>query len=186
MKPVLFAALLGALLYGAAACSQKPTGLASLASGAMSKLKVTQNGVAGPDTPFTDAAGKVHSLAEFKGKVAVVNLWATWCAPCKAEIPSLARLQAAYADRPVAIVAVSIGKAEDETAGRAFIARNAPLIFYSEPGYKLAFALKPAAADVPTTLIYDRKGIERARLTGGADWSGREARAVIDQLLAEK
>ena len=185
MKKILSAALTGALLYGAVGCSQKPGDLNALATGAMAKLKVVDHGAPAPDTTFVDGAGKVHTLADFKGKITLVNLWANWCAPCKAEIPSLAKLQAAYIGKPLAVVAVSIGKAEDETAGHAFIDRNPPLTFYSEPGYKLAFALKPAAADVPTTLIYDRKGVERARLAGGADWSSPQARAVVDSLLVE-
>ena len=85
----------------------------------------------------------------------------------------------------MAVVAVSVGKAEDETAGRAFIDRNPPLTFYTEPTYTLAFAFKPVVENMPTTILYDRKGVERARLAGGADWSGPEARAVIDSLLAE-
>jgi thiol-disulfide isomerase/thioredoxin len=181
-------ALIGAaaLLYGMAGCSKTGGDLKSLAKGAMAKLVLTAHPAPAPATVFADAAGKPHSVAEFKGKVAIVNLWANWCAPCKAEIPSLARLASAYAGKPLAIVAVSVGKAEDETAGHAFLDRNPPLTFYTEPTYALAYAFKPPIDEMPTTVIYDRKGVERARLSGGADWSGPDARAVIDSLIAEK
>jgi thiol-disulfide isomerase/thioredoxin len=181
-------ALIGvaALLYGIAGCSKTPGDLKSLAKGAMAKLTPTDHPAPAPATVFHDAAGKPHTLGEFKGKVAIVNLWANWCAPCKAEIPSLARLAAAEAGKPLAVVAVSVGKAEDETAGHAFIDRNPPLIFYTEPTYALPYAIKPAIDEMPTTVIYDRAGVERARLAGGADWSGPDARAVIDELMAEK
>jgi thiol-disulfide isomerase/thioredoxin len=136
-----------------------------------------------PATAFTDTAGKPHTIAEFKGKVTVVNIWAKWCAPCVTEIPSLARLQAAYASKPVAVVTIDMDKGEDIGPAQAFIARNAPLTYYSEPTYALPYALRPVVQDMPTTIIYDKAGVERARLAGGADWSGDDARAVIDALL---
>ena len=177
---------IAALLYGIVGCSKTAGDLKSLAHGAMANLVVTAHPLPPPATLFADAAGKTHTLAEFKGKVAIVNVWANWCAPCKAEIPSLARLATAYAGKPLAVIAVSVGKAEDETAGHAFIDKNPPLVFYTEPTYALAYAFKPPIDEMPTTVIYDRRGVERARLAGGADWSGPDAKAVIDALMTEK
>ncbi len=187
-RPARLAALaaVSALLYAAAGCSNTPGDLRPLAKGSMAKLEISRGPAAAPATAFADAAGKPHTLAEFKGKVAVVNLWANWCAPCKAEIPSLAKLGTAYAGKAVAVIPISLGKGEDETAGHAFINRNPPLAFYTEPTYALAFAFKPVVENMPTTILYDRKGVERARLAGGGDWSSPQARAVIDSLLAEK
>jgi thiol-disulfide isomerase/thioredoxin len=152
----------------------------------MANLQVSMAPAPAPTTVFHDASGAAHTLADFKGRVAIVNVWANWCAPCKQEIPSLARLQGAYAGKLLAVVPISVGKAEDETAGRAFIDRNPPLVFYTEPTYAMTFAFKPAVDGMPTTILYDRAGVERARLTGGADWSSPEARAVVDSLLAVK
>jgi thiol-disulfide isomerase/thioredoxin len=168
-----------ALLAILAGCS-KP-----INSGAMAKLTTTEHPSPAPATVFQDAAGAPHTLADFKGKVTVVNVWANWCAPCKAEIPSLAKLQTEYSGKPVAVVPISVGKGDDEPAGHAFIDRNPPLTFYSEPTYKLAFAFSPVVENMPTTIIYDKKGVERARMSGGADWSGPDARAVVDKLLKE-
>ena len=187
MKQISFAVAGAlALLYAVSGCSKPAAGLAPLATGAMAALKLTASPQPPPATPFKDAAGATHTLAEFKGRVAIVNLWANWCPPCKAEIPSLAALAKEEAGRPVAIVPISVGKDADEVAGRAFIATHPPLVFYTEPTYSLAFALKPPAGDMPTTIIFDRKGVERARLPGGADWSSPQAKAVVDELLAEK
>jgi thiol-disulfide isomerase/thioredoxin len=154
-------------------------------SGAMAKLTTTEHPAPAPTTVFQDAAGAPHTLADFKGKVAIVNVWANWCAPCKAEIPSLAKLQTEYAGKPVVVVPISVGKGDDESAGHAFIDRNPPLPFYTEPTYKLAFAFNPVVENMPTTIIYDKNGVERARMSGGADWSGPDARAVIDRLLRD-
>jgi thiol-disulfide isomerase/thioredoxin len=118
--------------------------------------------------------------------VVVVNLWATWCAPCVKEMPTLAKLQEAYAGKPVKVMAISLDKGQpDIDKARAFIADKAPLVFY-HGDYGLAFSVDPPTEGLPTTLIYDRSGHERARLTGGADWSTPEARAVLDRVLALK
>ena len=185
--PGRVASLLGvaALLYGIAGCSNPPPDLKTLAKGPMAKLTIAAAPTPAPATVFTDAAGKAHTLAEFKGKVTVMNVWAKWCAPCVVEIPSLARLQSAYAGKDVAVVTIDLDKGEDIGPARAFIGRNAPLIYYSEPTYALPYAVSPPVADMPTTILYDRKGVERARLGGGADWSSPQAKAVIDALLRE-
>ena len=173
-----------ALLYALTGCSKPSGDLRALAVGPLAALKITASPKPGPTVPFKDAAGAEHTLAEFKGKVTIVNLWANWCPPCKAEIPTLATLAREEAGRPVAVVPISVGKGADEIAGEAFIAAHPPLTFYTEPTYRFAFSLQPPAEDMPTTVIFDRKGVERARLAGGADWSSPQAKALIDQLIA--
>jgi thiol-disulfide isomerase/thioredoxin len=178
-------AALAAVLYALCGCSNSPGDLSSLAKGQMAKLQPTKAPAAAPTTVFRDAQGRPHTLAEFKGKVLIVNVWANWCAPCKEEIPSLAKLQTEFAGKPVVVVPVSVGKGDDETQGQAFIGRNPPLTFYTEPTYAIAFAFKPVVEGMPTTIIYDANGVEKARLVGGADWSGPDARRVVDSLLAK-
>jgi thiol-disulfide isomerase/thioredoxin len=175
-----------ALLYAIAGCSNTSGDLRSLAKGAMAKLTITQAPSAAPATAFADGLGKRHTLAEFKGRVTVVNIWANWCAPCKAEIPSLAKLQTEFAGKPLSVVAISVGKDDDESAGHKFLDKNPPLTFFTEPTYAIAYAFRPMIEGMPTTIIYDKRGVERARLTGGADWSGPDARAVMAELIAEK
>jgi thiol-disulfide isomerase/thioredoxin len=149
------------------------------------KLEHPSDGSAPPDYTFYDAGGKPLKVADLKGKVLVVNLWATWCAPCKIEMPQLAKLQAAYAGQPVAVVAISIDKPEKLADAKAFIAQNAPLAFYNDPDAKLPWALKPPASGMPTTVIYGKDGFERGRVSGEAEWAGEGAKAVIDKVLAE-
>ena len=158
--------------------------LKPLAKGEMAKLSISA-GAPAPTTPFLDPAGKPTTLQAIEGPVTVVNLWATWCPPCVKEMPTLAALQSAYGTR-IKVAAISMDKADDADKARAFIAEHPPLTFYQDPKSAFAFGLDPAAEGYPTTLIYDRKGRERARLSGGADWNGPEARAVINALLAER
>ena len=177
-----------AVVYIIAQASINPhgeTGLARVAQGEMAKLALPKDAGPAPATSFQDADGKPLRLADFKGKGVVLNLWATWCGPCVLEMPTLAKLASAYQGKPVAVVAVSIDGDRDADKARAFIAAHAPLAFYRDPKLKLPYDLKPAAAGMPTTVIYGKDGVERGRLSGGADWSGKDAKAVIDHLLSE-
>ena len=184
-------ALLGvaAVVYIIAQSSFKPGAhsgpLMGLNSGAMAKLEIPAEPASAPAYSFHDADGKPARIADFRGKVTVVNLWATWCAPCVIEMPTLGKLAGDYAGKPVAFVAVSVDSAEDADKARQFIARYAPLTYYADADMKLPFAFKPAAAGMPTTVIYGKDGQEKARLSGGADWSSPEAHKVIDALLAD-
>ncbi len=178
-----------AVLYVIATASFKPSGPADLTEfkkGTLVKLEVPATPRAAPTTVFTSLDGKPTTLADFKGRVVVMNLWATWCAPCKAEMPTLAKLQAVYATQPVTVLPISVDRDSDLNLINEEMAANPPLKTYRDPGYKLSFAMDPRAAGYPTTVIYDRQGRERARMAGPADWSGPEARGIVEKLLAEK
>lgn len=173
------------VLYGATAVIFKPQReLSSLAKGHMAKLAVETRPAPGPEISFKDASGKTLHVSDFKGQVVVMNIWATWCGPCKIEMPTLARLQAAYAGKPVKVVAVSTDVDSDAGKARDFIAGYAPLAYY-QGSSSLPFQMKPPVVGYPTTLIIDRKGQERARMPGEADWASPEAKAVIDRLLQD-
>ncbi|MDR3506838.1 MAG: TlpA disulfide reductase family protein [Caulobacteraceae bacterium] len=179
---------LAAVLYviaGAVIKPKAPLDLKSFAHGQMARLEIAANGAPAPDVPVLDASGKTVKLTDLKAPVVVLNLWATWCAPCREEMPALARLQAAYPGR-ILVVPVSMDKDTDREKARDFIGQHGPLPFYQDPKYALAFALTPNAAGFPTTVLYDHSGHERARLSGGADWNSPEARAVIEALIQAK
>lgn len=137
-----------------------------------------------PDYAFYDETGKALKIADLKGKVVVMNIWATWCAPCKVEMPTLAKLQAAFPKGDVEVVAVSIDSESDGAKARLFIAQNAPLKFYHDRQMKMPFQLKPPAAGAPTTVVYGKDGLEIGRVAGEADWSTDEAKALIAKALA--
>jgi thiol-disulfide isomerase/thioredoxin len=166
-------------------CSKSAADLKTLATGPMAKLVVPAQGAAEPDIPFTGPDGKPVKLADLKGQVVVVNFWATWCGPCKEEMPSLAKLAKDYADRGVKVVAISVDRLEDGAAAKDFLKTHGGLQFYNDPEYRVVFGLTPRPDGIPTTVIYDKAGKEQARLSGGADWSTDQARKVMDAVLAK-
>jgi thiol-disulfide isomerase/thioredoxin len=154
-------------------------------SGDMATLTTAYAGQPLPSTPILDAAGHTTTLAALKGRPMIVNMWATWCPPCRKEMPSLAKLQAAYGDK-VLIVPVSLDKAPSRETARAFIAANAPLGFYEDEALAMPYAVTPPVEGFPTTFLFDASGKEVARIPFDHDWSGPEAHAVVDALLAGK
>jgi thiol-disulfide isomerase/thioredoxin len=136
-----------------------------------------------PPLRFTDADGAEHSLAEFTGKGVVLNLWATWCVPCVAELPSLAALAGRLASLGIVVLPLSTDRGGAATVTK-FYATHAVsgLGIWLDPKGTVAEALH--ARGLPTTLILDRQGRERARLEGGADWASNAATAAVEQLAA--
>jgi thiol-disulfide isomerase/thioredoxin len=172
-----------AALYVIPGCSSKPSGgLKSLAQGQMQKLTVDDQPSPAPTLPFVDAAGKTHTLAEFKGKAVIVNFWATWCAPCVQEMPTLAKLATQTAGQPVVVLPISLDNDDDKANAQGFIAKRPPLPFYSDAKYTLPFAFKDRIESLPTTVLIDAAGNVRGRVAAGADWSGPDAMKVV-QLL---
>jgi thiol-disulfide isomerase/thioredoxin len=158
--------------------------LAVYARGSLSKL-LTPAPTPAPDYVFKDAEGRDVRFADFKGKVAVVNLWATWCAPCKIEMPTLAALAEHYKGRDdFAVVTISMDVDKAVPEARAFIADHAPLAYYADPKFQLPFEF-PGKGAMPQTILLDRRGNVRAVLTGEADWASAEAKALVEALLAE-
>ena len=131
---------------------------------------------------FADADGKSVSFADFRGKVVLVNVWATWCAPCIREMPTLARLEAELGGDDFAVVAVSVDR-----QGMPAVAR-----FYRKQG----IGNLPAFVDtrntvpralrvvgLPTTVVLDREGREIGRLVGDAEWDSPEAVALVRHII---
>lgn len=167
--------------------SETPAGGFSkaLATGPMAGVLVHSARKDIPPVSFSNAKGETLDLAKWQGRVVVLNLWATWCAPCRKEMPDLAKLQTSLGGPDFEVVALSLDR-KGLAASQAFLAEiNATsLAAYVEPEGKTLAALQ--ALGLPATLLIDRKGKEAARILGPAEWASPEAQAMVKALLAEK
>ena len=149
----------------------------------LSALKPTDPPVAAPDIVFQSEDGAEHHLTEFVGRGMVVNFWATWCAPCVAEMPALAKLSQALAPADIAVLPLSSDRGGAPVVRRFFEDHGITgLPVLVDPKGEAARAV--GARGLPTTLIIDTQGRERARLEGSIDWSSPEAEARVRELVA--
>lgn len=153
--------------------------LARYAVGTLAKLETHARPKPVADVGFNDRSGKPVSLADFKGQVTVVNIWATWCGPCVTEMPTLAALQKAYPADKLRVLPVSVDR--DAADAKSFIDVHAPLPLYHDPKFAVPHDL--GVKGMPTTLILDAQGREVARLSGESDWNSPDARKLFDALV---
>jgi thiol-disulfide isomerase/thioredoxin len=159
-------------------------GFKSLAKGALAAFLVKPDRPAAPPVSFTDANGQAVSLDQWKGRVVLLNLWATWCAPCRKEMPTLADLQTQLGSKDFEVVALSVDlKGKD--ASSAFLKDTGvtSLALYTDPSGKALEVLQ--AIGLPFTMLVDRQGREIGRLMGPAEWNSPEAVALIKAAMAE-
>ena len=169
----LFVAVVGwSLLPEDAAAAPPPR------TGWMEGFAVAEMGPPAPTAEFTGRDGKTYTLERFRGKVVLVNFWATWCGPCVRELPSLKRLNARLGGDKFVVLALS--------QDRGGWARMAPFLKKHDldglPAFHDPKALTARAAMVralPTSVLYGPEGRELGRLTGHAEWDSDEALALI-------
>ena len=146
-------------------------------------LDRTHAGAALPEVTVTDPAGTKLNLAEASGKPMLLNLWATWCAPCVVEMPMLDAIAGEMGDR-LRVVTVSEDMKGAEVVVPFFEQKGfANLPHWMDPEMDLAFGFG-GGASLPLTVLYDAEGKEVWRMIGGFDWSNDEARALIEEGLA--
>jgi len=155
--------------------------VAALRDGDMKKLALHDTPTPIPEAVLLDAADAEHSLADYKGKWVVLNFWATWCAPCRHEMPSLDRLQAAMPE--IAVVPVATGRNPVTGIERFFAeAEIKTLPILRDPKSELARGM--AVMGLPVTVILNPEGAEVARLIGDAEWDSPSAKAIMAALVA--
>jgi thiol-disulfide isomerase/thioredoxin len=139
-------------------------------------------GTAGPNSSFEDPEGEKVTLADFRGKPVLLNLWATWCAPCVKELPTLDALQTREGER-LKVLTVS-QDLEGRAKVEAFLAKGKyrSLEAWLDPDMALMSDL--GVSSLPTTILYDAQGREVWRVAGDKDWAGAEAAALLNPAAA--
>lgn len=130
---------------------------------------------------FLAPDGAEHRIADFAGKGLVINLWATWCVPCVAEMPALQTMAKALAAENILVLALSSDRGGAAVVQKFYTAHNIALPIWLDPKGEAARAW--GARGLPTTLVIDRKGQEVARLEGGADWATPAMLAALRKLI---
>ena len=180
--------LLGlALLYMGTVAGANPALAEALPrAGDMRKLVVHDTPREGSEVGFTDASGVPLSLADFAGKVVVLNFWATWCPPCRAEMPTLNALQRDMGGDDLVVLAVATGRnmlpAIEKFNAEAGI--DALPVYLDPKGQIGPLARSFGVAGLPVTVLLDREGREIGRLTGEAHWKSDAARALLAAVIA--
>jgi thiol-disulfide isomerase/thioredoxin len=136
-----------------------------------------------PETPpltLKDLAGRTHALADYRGTVLLVNFWATWCEPCREEMPSMRTLRERLAGQPFEVLAINYGEAASRV--REFLERERlPLIALLDPGQATARAWRVRV--LPGSFLVDAEGRVRYTVIGELDWASEDAMRAVRTLL---
>jgi len=157
----------------------KPRGkINPLSAGAMTTFVFKKTPQPLADVSFLDAEGKPVKLSDWHGKVVLLNLWATWCGPCREEMPLLDSLQGELGSDTFEVIALAVDKAGLKGAEKFFRdTKVGNLKLYADPTARVGGKLR--VVGMPTTILIDAQGREIGRLVGPADWDGDDAKRLI-------
>lgn len=180
IRLMLVVGLLAILLVIVQSCSQPKTGLELYSEGSLKKLTSLEAPPVQPNMTFSAPSGREMQLSDYQGKVILVNIWATWCAPCIAEMPMLDALQAEKGSADFEVVTISLDRTAEEAA--QWFEKNGidNLPLWHDSSYGVSAKLN--LPGLPTSIFYNRQGREIARIPGEVDWTSEEALALVDYL----
>jgi thiol-disulfide isomerase/thioredoxin len=162
--------------------------ISPLVHGEVAALAVAQTPFQVPDLAFKDGQGRDRTLADFRGRTVLLNLWATWCVPCRREMPALDALEANLGGPKFQVVAVNIDT-RDPQKPLAFLKQVGVthLAYYADESAQVFEDLKTAgkAFGMPTTLIVDPKGCEIGDMAGPAEWSSDDGVKLVRAAIAD-
>ena len=176
--------LLATILYTALAATANAEvyTLEALRAGDMRKLQFHSEPKPRTEIPFIQADGSIGRLSDYHGKVVVLNFWATWCAPCRKEMPELSALQSTLGGNNFAVVTIATGpNPPDKIAAFFKNIKIDNLPSHRDP--RQALAREMGVLGLPATILLDREGQEVARLLGDANWHSDSALAIIQALI---
>lgn len=169
------------LLVIAQSCQSPKSGIERFSVASLKKLTVLEAPPVQPSAVYVAPSGEEMRLSDYRGKIVLLNVWATWCPPCVAEMPSLDRLQALRGGDNFAVIPISLDRRASEITGFYEDAELTNLPAWHDGTYGLNGQLE--LPGLPTTVIYNRAGREVARVPGEVVWDSPEALALIDYLL---
>jgi len=184
MSFIRSAVLYTALALGANAALADTTDLQALREGTLKKLVFLETHKDVSQQEFFDPAGNTYTLADWQGKYVLLNFWATWCAPCRKEMPDLQELQAEFGGERFEVVPVATGRNALAGIDRFFDEigiTELPVLL--DPKQKLARDM--AVLGLPISVIINPEGQEIARLRGDAEWASDSAKSIISALITE-
>jgi thiol-disulfide isomerase/thioredoxin len=156
--------------------------LAPLAHGEVAAITMATAPLRLPDLAFEDSAGKPKKLSDWRGRTLLVNLWATWCVPCRKEMPALEALQARLGGPNFEVVAINIDTRDHEKPKNFLREANLTRLgYFSDQNAKVFQDLKAVgrALGMPTSVLVDGQGCEIGTIAGPADWASEEAIKLI-------
>jgi thiol-disulfide isomerase/thioredoxin len=162
--------------------------LAPLARGEVAAVNVAKSPLRLPDLAFQDAAGKPLNLEHWRGRTVLLNLWATWCVPCRKEMPALDALEQRLGGPAFEVVAVNIDTRDVDKPKTWLKEVGAQkLAYYADPSARIFQDLKSIgrAFGMPTTLLIDGQGCEIATIAGPAEWASEDAIKLIKAALGQ-
>jgi len=184
LRRIRFAVLYTALAITAnAAAGADIAALEALREGDMRKLTFHADPRPVPEAELVDAEDGIHHLSDWQGKWVLLNFWATWCAPCRHEMPALDRLEAELGGDGFAVLPVATGRNPLPSITRFYDETDlAHLPILRDPTQTLSRGM--AVLGLPVTVVLDPEGREVARLTGDAEWDSDSAKAILRALMA--
>jgi thiol-disulfide isomerase/thioredoxin len=157
-----------------------------IAKGEVAAMNIAKKPEKLADFAFTAPEGKPASLADFRGKTVLLNIWATWCVPCRAEMPELDKLQAELGSDKFQVVAVNVDTSRLERPKKFFDETGVKaLTLYSDPKANVFFELKQAgkALGLPVTMLIDPEGCQVGLMNGPAAWHSADAKALVTKAV---
>lgn len=171
--------------FSASSTTEPKTGLKTYAVGDLKSLQIRAEPPIQSDAELLGPDESMLTLADYQGRILVVNFWGTFCAPCIVEMPTLAALQDRYDENDLKVMAISVDRVGDFPLARKQLAdlTDDRLEFFADPTRGVLF--DSLVAGFPTTLIYGEDGSELARLEGEADWASDDAFSFFDALVSQ-
>ncbi len=162
--------------------------IAPLARGEVAALTMATSPLQLPDLAFEDSEGKTRKLSEWRGRTVLINLWATWCVPCRKEMPALDKLQETLGGKDFEVVAINIDTRDPEKPKNFLKEGNlTKLAYFHDQKAKVFQELKSAgrALGMPTSVLVDGAGCEIATIAGPAEWASDDAVKLIKAATAK-